>query len=130
MSQEQIFEKAKELGDLIAQSDIKKRADEANRALTADSAAVDLINAYNDLRAEKMAAFQDHQPTADEAKEINEILQAEFNKMAENLTVREYIEANQAFERTLNIMDQILKNAISGGSGGCSGSCSSCSGCH
>ena len=127
---EQIFEKAKELGDLIAHSDIKKRADEANKALTADSAAIDLINAYNDFRTEKMEAFQDRQPTAEEAKEINELLQAEFNKMAENATVREYIEANQAFERTLNIMDQIIKTAISGGEGGCSGSCSSCSGCH
>ncbi|MBO5364257.1 MAG: YlbF family regulator [Clostridia bacterium] len=127
---EQIFEKAKELGDLIAHSDVKKRADEANRALTADAAAVDLINAYNDIRTEKMEAFKDRQPTADEAKEINEVLQAEFNKMAENPTVREYIEANQAFERTLNIMDQIIKTAISGGNGGCSGSCSSCSGCH
>ena len=127
---EQIFEKAKELGDLIAHSDIKKRADEANRALTADTTAVDLINAYNDIRTEKMAAFQDRQPNAEEAKEINEVLQAEFNKMAENPTVREYIEANQAFERTLNIMDQIIKTAISGGNSGCSGSCSSCGGCH
>ena len=115
---EQIFEKAKELGDLIAHSDVKKRADEANKALSADSTAIDLINAYNDFRTEKMEAFQDRQPTADEAKEINELLQAEFNKMAENATVREYIEANQAFERTLNIMDQIIKTAINGGEGG------------
>lgn len=129
MDQDKIFEKAKELGDLIAHSDLKKRADEANRALTADATAVDLINGYNDLREEKMAAFQDRQPSAEEAKEINECLQAEFNKMAKNPVIAEYIEANSMLEQTLNQMDQILRNAISGGHS-CGGSCSECSGCH
>ncbi|MBQ4146028.1 MAG: YlbF family regulator [Clostridia bacterium] len=129
MSQEQIFEKAKELGDLISHSELKQRADEANRALSADATAIDLINHYNDVRQEKLAEFENKQPTAEEAKAINEVLQEEFNKMAENPVIREYIEANQAFEQTLNQMDQIIKNAISGGSG-CSGSCSSCGGCH
>lgn len=131
MDQEKIFEKAKELGELIAHSDIKKRADEANRALTGDTTAVALINDYNDKRQEKMANFKDRQPSADEAKEINEYLQAEFNKMAENAIIREYIEANQNLEQVLNQMDQILRSAISGGHDhGCSGSCSSCGGCH
>lgn len=129
MEQEKIFEKAKELGELISHSDIKKRADEANRALTADETAVGLISSYNEVRESKLAAFKDRQPTAEEAKEINEFLQAEFNKMAENAVIREYIEANQALEQTLNQMDQILRNAISGGHS-CSGSCSSCGGCH
>ncbi len=129
MDQEKIFEKAKELGDLIAHSDIKKRADEANRALTADETAIDLINGYHDKRTEKMAVFEDRQPTAEEAKEINEYLQEAFNRIAENPIIREYIEANQNLEQTLNQMDQILRNAISGGHS-CSGSCSSCSGCH
>ena len=131
MDQEKIFEKAKELGELIAHSDIKKRADEANRALTGDATAVALINDYNDKRQEKMANFKDRQPSADEAKEINEYLQAEFNKMAENAIIREYIEANQNLEQVLNQMDQILRSAISGGHDhDCSGSCSSCGGCH
>ncbi len=129
MEQVKIFEKAKELGDLIAQSDLKKRADEANKALTADQEAVALIGGYHEKREEKMAVFKDRQPTAEEAKEINEYLQAEFNKIAENSVIREYIEANQQLENTLNQMDMILRNAISGGHN-CSGSCSSCSGCH
>ena len=58
MDQEKIFEKAKELSELIAHSDIKKRADEANRALTGDAEAVDLINGYNDKRQEKWSSFR------------------------------------------------------------------------
>lgn len=129
MEAEKIFEKAKELGELIAHSEIKARADEANKALTADEEAVDLISGYNDKRQEKLEAFADKQPTVEEAQEVNEFLQSEFNKIAENATIREYIEANRAFEGVLNQMDQIIKNAISGGHG-CSGSCSECGGCH
>ena len=129
MSKEQIFEKAKELGELILHSDLRKRADEANKALTADETAVDLINGYNDKRQEKLAQFAEKQPTAEEAKEINEYLQSEFNKIAENPVIKEYIEANSEFENVLAQMDQIIKTAISGGQG-CSGSCSTCGGCH
>lgn len=129
MDQEKIFEKAKELSELIAHSDIKKRADEANRALTGDAEAVDLINGYNDKRQEKMERFQDRQPTADEAKEINEYLQQEFNKMAQNAVIREYIEANQQLEQVLSQMDQIIKSALHSGHS-CGGSCSTCGGCH
>ncbi|MEE1013475.1 MAG: YlbF family regulator [Clostridia bacterium] len=129
MDKEKIFEKAKELGELIAHSDIKKRADEANRALTADAEAVDLISGYNEKRQEKLEAFADKQPTAEEAQEVNEFLQAEFNKIAENATIREYIEANRDLESVLNQMDQIIKSSLSGGHS-CGGSCSSCSGCH
>lgn len=129
MSSIQIYEKAKELGELIAHSDLKKRADEANKALTSDAEAVDLINDYNDKRQAKLAEISDKQPTAEEAKAINEYLQNEFNKMAENPVIKEYIEANSEFEKVLNQMDQIIKSSISGGSG-CSGSCSTCGGCH
>lgn len=129
MSKEKIFEKAKEIGELIAHSDEKARAAEANRALTADTGAIDLINGYNDKRQKKMAEFADKQPTAEEAQQINEYLQGEFNKIAVNPVIREYIEANKAFEDMLNQMDQIIKGSISGGHS-CGGSCSSCSGCH
>lgn len=129
MSKEAIFEKAKELGELIAHSDEKARANEANRALTADKTAVDLISGYNDKRQRKMAEFADKQPTAEEAQAVNEYLQGEFNKIAENPIIKEYIEANTAFENVLNQMDQIIKSAISGGHS-CGGECSSCSGCH
>lgn len=129
MSKEQIFEKAKELGEIIKHSELRKRADEAGKALTADETAVDLINAYNEKRQEKLAAFSEKQPTAEEAKELNEYLQAEFNKIIENPIIKEYIEASSEFDSVLNQMDQIIKSAVSGGQG-CSGSCSTCGGCH
>ncbi len=129
MSTEAIFEKAKELGELIAHSDVKKRADEANRALSANADAIELISGYNETRQEKIEAFGDRQPTAEEAKELNEFLQEEFNKIAKNPVIAEYIEANRMLEATLNQMDQIIKNSLHEGHS-CGGSCAECGGCH
>ncbi len=128
---ETILNKATELGKLIADSDVKKRADEANKALLADAEAAGLIQDYNTKREAKMAEFEGKQPSEDEIKEVGDFLQAEFNKMAQNKIIREYIEANKAFETLLSQMNGILQHFINGeAEGGCGGSCSTCGGCH
>lgn len=132
MSKEQIFEKAKELADLIAFSDEKKAAQEASRQLMEDDEASDLINGYNEKREAKLAEFAGKEPTPEEVEQINEYLQLEFNKIMENAVIREYVKASRVFELTLTQMDNIIKQGVSvdDGNGGCSGSCHSCSGCH
>ncbi|MDO5310966.1 MAG: YlbF family regulator [Clostridia bacterium] len=130
MSKEQIFEKAKELSDLIALSDEKKEAQEASRHLMEDSEASDLISAYNEKREAKLAEYKDKEPTREEVEAINEYLQQEFNKIMENAVIREYVKASRVFEMMLTQMDNIIKQGVSVDEGGCSGSCHSCSGCH
>ncbi len=131
MSREQIFEKAKELSDLIAYSDEKKAAQEASRQLMEDEEASALINGYNEKREAKLSEYADKQPTPEEVEQINEYLQLEFNKIMENEVIREYVKASRVFEMLLSQMDNIIKQGVStDGGGGCSGSCSSCSGCH
>ncbi len=129
MSKEQIFEKAKELADLIAHSDEKKAAQEASRMLMEDTEASDLISGYNDKREAKLKEFEGKEPTKEEIEEVNEYLQLEFNKIMENAVIKEYVKASRVFEMMLTQMDNIIKTGLSDGSG-CSGSCSSCSGCH
>lgn len=131
MSKEQIFEKAKELADLIAHSDEKKAAQEASRELISDKEASELINAYNEKREAKLAEYKDKEPSKEDVEKINEYLQGEFNKIMENAVIREYVKASRVFEMTLTQMDNIIKQGVSDEhSHGCSGSCSSCSGCH
>ncbi len=129
MSKEQIFEKAKELSDLIAFSDEKKNAQEASRMLMEDKEATELINGYNEKREAKLAEYKEKQPTPDEVEKINEYLQTEFNKIMENAVIREYVKASRLFEMMLTQMDNIIKQGVSVDEGGCSGSCSTCSGC-
>lgn len=132
MSKEQIFEKAKEIADLIAMSDEKKDAMEASRHLMEDEAASALIAGYNVSRQKKLAEFEGKQPTAEEVEAVNQYLQDEFNKIMENAVIREYVQASRTFDMILTDMDNIIKQGVSDGDGhgGCSGSCSSCSGCH
>ena len=131
MSREMIYEKAKELADLIATSDEKKAAMEASRHLMEDEVASALIAGYNVKREEKLAEFEGKQPTPEEIEEANNFLQEEFNKTMENAVIKEYVEASRTFEMLLTDMDNIIKQGINPeGNGGCSGSCSTCSGCH
>ena len=131
MSKEMIYEKAKELADLIATSDEKKAAMEASRHLMEDEEASALITGYNQKREEKLAEFEGKQPTAEDVEAVNNFLQEEFNKTMENAVIREYVEASRTFEMLLTDMDNIIKQGINpDGNGGCSGSCSTCSGCH
>ena len=130
MKNEQIIEKAQELGKMIAESEAKQRAQAASAALLADGDASQLINEYNEKREAKTAQFADKQPTQEEVQEINEYLQGEFNKIAENAIIREYIEASRDYEMMLSQMDSIIQHYVAGDEGGCGGSCSSCAGCH
>lgn len=130
MNKEQIFEKAKELGEMIADSDAKKRAQTASMALLADVEASRMITEYNKKREEKTAQYADKQPTQEEIQEINDYLQQEFNKIAENKIIQEYIEASRDYELMLSQMDGIIQHYVAGEENGCSGSCSSCAGCH
>lgn len=133
MSKEQIFEKAKELADLIATSEEKKAAEEASKNLIEDKEATELINAYNEKREEKLSQFKDRQPTKEEIDEINDYLQGEFNKIMENAIIKEYVKASRIFEMTLTSMDNIIKQGVKVGDDhdGCTGSCDSCGGhCH
>lgn len=130
MSKEQIFEKAKELSDLIAHSDEKKAAQEASRHLMEDKEASDLISGYNEKREAKLAEYKDKKPTPAEIEKINEYLQNEFNKIMENAVIKEYVKASRVFEMTLTQMDNIIKQGVSVEHDGCGGSCHSCSGCH
>lgn len=132
MSKEQIFEKAKELADLIAMSDEKKAAAEASRHLMEDEEASALISNYNETREKKLAEFEGKEPTKEEIEEVNDFLQGEFNKIMENDVIKEYVKASRIFEMTLTSMDNIIKQgvAVDDGHSGCSGSCSTCGGCH
>ncbi len=132
MSREQIFEKAKELADLIAYSDEKKDAQEASRLLMEDEEASKLISDYNEKREAKLAEYKDKEPTKEDVESINEYLQGEFNKIMDNQIIHEYVKASRVFEMMLTQMDNIIKQGIAADDGhsGCSGSCSTCSGCH
>ena len=58
----------------------------------------------------------------------------EFEKIAKNPLIAEYLEANREFENMVNQVNAVLEYFITGqeanNGGGCGGNCSSCKSCH
>ncbi len=130
MNNEAVYEKARELGELIRESETKKRSDETSKALLADDEAKKLIDGYNRMQEEKMAEYSGKTPTKEEAQSVNDYLQREFEKLMVNPIIKDYIEAARDYEMMLTQMDSILKHFIAGEQDGCGGNCSACGGCR
>ena len=131
MNNDAIYEKAKELGELIRESEVKKRADETGKALLEDETAKGLIDNYNALREKKTEELKGQDLSKEQAQEVNDYFQAEFEKLAKNSIIKEYLDAARDYEMMLGQMDGILKHVIAGEQdSSCGGSCSTCGGCH
>ena len=129
----EIIEKAQELGTMIAQSEEKQRADAAAAAMNNDAEATELLRKYNQNRQTATEKLRGKNPSKEELAEFKSYVQAEFDKIAENKLIAEYIEASKVFDSLVQQVNAVLSYFITGqenGSGGCSGSCSTCGGCH
>ena len=131
MAYDKIFETARQLGELIGESKEKIRADKAAFVLNDDKAALELMDGFSKLRDEELEKFEGKEPSADEARKLNEFLQSEFEKLAANDIIKEYLDASREYQMMVSQVDGILQHFISGqDDSGCSGSCSICGGCH
>ncbi|MBQ7960520.1 MAG: YlbF family regulator [Clostridia bacterium] len=130
-----IIEKAQELGSLIAESPEKERLVNAGDAMNNDEEATTLLRTYNENRKTATENLRGKEPTKEELEEYRNYVQAEFNKIAGNKLIAEYIEASKEFDLLVNQVNAVLSYFITGeeqasAEGGCSGNCSSCSSCH
>ena len=91
-----IIEKAQELGTLIAESPEKAAAEIAADKMNNNEEAVMLLATYNENRKAATEKLRGKEPTKEELEEYRDYVQAEFNKIAQNQIISEYIEANKA----------------------------------
>lgn len=132
-SRNEIIEKAQQLGTLIAESEEKNAADAAADRMNNDEEAVALLVKYNENKKSATEKLRGKDPSQEELQEFREYVQAEFEKIAENKVIAEYLEANKKLESLIQQVNAVLSYFITGQeneSGGCSGSCSTCGGCH
>ena len=130
----QIIEKAQELGTMIANSPEAARVSTSADAMNANEEAVNLLQTYNQNRREATEKLRGTDPSKEDLQNFKEYVQAEFEKIAKNPLIAEYLEANREFENMVNQVNAVLEYFITGqeanNGGGCSGNCSSCSSCH
>ena len=128
---EEILQKAKELGMMIADSQEFATLKAAEEAQLADSEATALMAGYAAKRDELSAKMATPDITKEEIEAIKKEYQDEFDKICENKNIKNYLDANRSFAMLIEQVNSIIGYFVKGGeSSGCSGNCSSCGGCH
>ncbi len=130
-----IIEKAQELGTLIADSPESARVSAAADAMNNDEEATTLLRTYNQNKKTATDNLRGTDPTKEDLENYRNYVQAEFEKIASNKLIAEYIEASKEFDMMVNQVNAVLSYFITGqeqatGEGGCSGNCAGCSSCH
>lgn len=128
---EEILQKAKELGIMIAESGEFEKLKIAEERQLADPDAQKVMMEYATKRDELAKKASGPDVSKEEFEEIKNQMQVEFEKMCENENVKAYLDASNAFSNMINQVNSIIGYFVKGGDeGGCSGNCSSCGGCH
>ena len=128
----QIIEKARELGQMIADSDEFKALKGAEELQLADPKAQELMMEYANTRDTLAAKAQSPDVTKEDFEAIQTEMEAAFAKLMTNENIKRYIDANGKFKTLIDQVNAIIAYFEKGEeqSGGCSGNCSSCSGCN
>ena len=128
----EIFEKARELGEAIIESEEYKELKKAELEQENDEEAMALLKEYSELRSSLAQEIQKGDVSEEEMASIRERLEEAYEKVTTNDHITAYINAQKTFQAIIDQMNNILSFHITGKMpGGCSGNCSSCGGdCH
>ena len=123
-----IIEKARELGEVIQQSEEMKRYKAAELAQSQDDEAADLMREYNVKRMNLARDMQNGKIERAEAVKQNTLAFEEMVEKSE--TIKEFVEAKKEFDMAIQRMNQMLNYYITGQDPNCTHDCSTCGGCH
>jgi len=127
-----IIEKAKELGQMLAESNEFVKMRTAEQAQQDDTDAQMLLMGYNQKRQELMMQAQKEDITPEEMQAIRTEMESEFNKLNTNPNIVEYIESMQVFNELMQQVNASISYYITPQQEeGCGGECGGCGGgCH
>ena len=125
----EIFEKARELGEAIIESEEYKELKKAELEQENDEEAMALLKEYSELRTSLAQEIQKGDISEEEMASIRERLEEAYEKVTTNDHITAYINAQRTFQAIIDQMNNIISFHITGKMpGGCSGNCSSCGG--
>ncbi|MBR5157748.1 MAG: YlbF family regulator [Clostridia bacterium] len=126
----QIYEKARELGMMIAESNEIKHFKALETVFLGDEEAQKVLNDYQMRREEITKEMRETDMTPETLKGYQEELQACMAKLVENKVVNDYLEAKSAFNNLITQVNTIISFCVEGEQEECGGNCAGCSGCH
>lgn len=124
-----IFETAKQLGTMLANSEQMTRLKNAEANLEGDSTANELMNKYKELQVKVVRATK-ARAEKQEIEALREELMAHQAALNENAVTKEFLESKTEFENFTKTINQVITYAMTGEEGCSSSNCGSCSGCH
>lgn len=126
-----VYDKAHELGTMLAESEEFKRLSKAKEAQTADGEASLVLMNYNRRREQLINEASDPEISNERMQEIRNEMEKEIDKLNKNKNIAEFMDAMQAFNDMMEQVNGIVSSYIAPPQeGGCSGNCGSCGGCH
>lgn len=127
----EIFDKARELGEAIVESNEYKTLKLAEAKQEQDEEAMKLLEEYRDIRRQLGEEINKGDVSEERMKEIREAVEEAYEKVTTNDTIVEFLNAQSAFQAIIDQMNTIISYHITGKMpGGCGGSCDGCAGCH
>jgi len=107
-------ERAKDLGRLIGQSSEYQAVKRANDAITADKAAMALLQQMEQIRADAHAMIErGEQPTEEMEEQLNEL----FGKAQQNAAYQRLIVAQENFDKTMARVNAWILEGMKKGAG-------------
>ena len=134
----EILELAQRLGNAISECEEVKTYKEMEKIYFESEEAQKAMQEYEEKRAAQTVKAKETGLTPESMQLFQEEMQKAMEKLMENKTVSNYLEAQSAFNDILTKVNSILAYCIQGedqnmatsSSGSCSGNCGSCHGCH
>lgn len=123
-----IFEKTRELGEMLQNCEEMQAFKAAEAAQKEDEMTQECMKEFNMNRLNLARDMQNGKITREAAIEANNKAYDELCEKAP--LIREYVEAKRKFDEVVNQVNNIINFYITGSTGDCTHDCSTCGGCH
>ena len=129
-----IFEKTRELGQALLESDVYKKMKEAEEKAMQNMEAAEMMALYLEKRSQIQEMMEVENPDPGAMKRLSDEMDEVQQKLQMVDDIVALTSARAEFNGLIGQINQVLQFIVTGRmtdeEGGCTGSCNSCSGCH
>ncbi len=130
---DKIFEKTRELGEALLESEVYKRMKEAEDRAMTNTVAAEMMAGYLEKRAAIQEMMEQENPDPAAMKKLSEEMDEYQEKLQLIDDIATLTEARGEFNALIGQVNQVLQFIVTGrmdDGSECTGSCDSCKGCH
>lgn len=128
---EQILQKARELAELLENSQIVIDQKAAKKEFDNDAALQEEVGSFNLAKLALMNESNKETPNAEKVAEYQNQTRASYEKIMQNPTMMKLNDAELKLQDVLTKINTIIQSAVTDEpEGGCTHDCSTCGGCH